>query len=215
MLLRHGAWVAVAGTATVLLWREGTLVVGGMTSITVLAVYVVATRFFDAGVTVAHTAGFGLLPGLSALAGDPAAFRAAVRRYTGLTALAGVGVAVVGGLLAEPITTLLFGDEWRVAVPAVRWAAVAAVPVLLTHVLFSVLLARGQARWLALSAATGSTLGTTATVLAVHAHPTAAAGVFGTALGAAVVAVLLLVGIRDLLLPGHGDTTTALGPVAS
>jgi O-antigen/teichoic acid export membrane protein len=206
MLLRHGLWLAVGGTALVLLWRQGTLVVGGMGSLGVLATYVVATRFFDAGVTVAHTAGFGLVPGMSALAADPVAFRATARRYLGLTTVAGVVIAVVGVLVAGPITTIPFGDQWADAVPAVRWVAVSAVPILLCHVLFTVLLARGQVRWLALSAVTGAVVGTGSTVLLMHLHPVAASGVIGTGIGAVLMAVLLLIKVRDLLLPARlGD----------
>lgn len=179
-LVGQGLWVALAGTAIVLLWRQGTLVVGGLGSLGALATYVVATRFFDAGVTVAHTAGFGLAPGLSAMAADPPVFRRAVRRYLGLTALAGGVAAVLGSLLAGPLTTLPFGEQWDVAVPAVRWVAVAALPVLLCHVSFPVLMARHQVRWLAGSAVTGAVTGTTATVVLLLVHPQATSGVIGT-----------------------------------
>ena len=200
-LLRHGVWLAVAGTALILLWRQGTLVVGGTGSIAVLATYVVATRFLDAGVTVAHTAGFGLVPGMSALAADPVAFRSAARRYLGLVTLVGLAVALAGQLLAGPVTTIPFGDQWDVAVPAVRWVAIAALPILVCHVLFTVMLARGQVRRMALAAVTGSVTGTASTVLLMHLHPEATSGVVGTVVGAVVVLVLLLVSVRDLLLP--------------
>jgi O-antigen/teichoic acid export membrane protein len=201
MLLRSGVWLAVASTALVLLWRQGTLVVGSTGSLAVLATYVVATRFFDAGVTVAHTAGFGLLPGMSALAGNPVAFRATARRYLGLGALGGLAVAVVGGALAGPLTTVPFGDQWSTAVPAVRWVAISGLPILLCYVLFPVLIARGQSRWMVVSAVSGAALGVAATMLLVHLHPSAASGVLGTGIGALVMVILLLTGVRDLLLP--------------
>jgi O-antigen/teichoic acid export membrane protein len=211
-LLQQGVWLAVAGTAIVLLWRQGTLVIGGMGSIGVLATYVVATRFLDAGVTVAHTAGFGLLPGLSALAADPAAFRRTALHYLRLTALAGVVTAAVGVLAAGPMTTLPFGEQWDVAVPAVRWVAVAALPVLLTHVAATMLLARGQVRWLSGAAVAGSVTGIASSVLLMTVHPEAADGVIGTLIGATVMVALMLAGLRDLIRPGAPEVPAT--PVA-
>jgi O-antigen/teichoic acid export membrane protein len=203
MLLRSGVWLAVASTSLVVLWRQGTLVVGSTGSLAVLATYVVATRFFDAGVTVAHTAGFGLLPGMSALAGDPVAFRATARRYVGLAALAGLAVAAVGGAFAGPLTTLPFGAQWVTAVPAVRWVAISGLPILLGYVLFPVLIARGQSRWMVVSTVTGAVLGIAVTMLLVHLDASATSAVLGTGIGALVMVVLLLTGVRDLLLPAR------------
>ena len=200
-LLNQGVWVAVAGTAIVVLWRQGTMVVGGLGSVGMLATYVVATRYFDAGVTVAHTAGFGLAPGMSALATDPPAHRAAARRYLAVTTLAGAAVAVVGALLAGPLTTIPFGDEWASAVPAVRWIAVAALPVLLSHVSFTVLMSRGQQRWLAAATVTGAVTGVLSTLLLVHWRDEASSGVIGTVIGAVIMLAIAAAGIRDVLLP--------------
>ena len=202
-LLGQGVWVAIAGTAIVLLLRQGMLVVGALGSIGTLATYVVATRFFDAGVTVAHTVGFGLGPGMAALAADPAAFRRAARRYLGLITGLGVLVALAGALLAGPITTLPFGATWGVAVPAVRVVALSGLPVLLSYVSFTLLMARRQVRWLAFStvAATLVALGTTAAL--VLARPTALSGMVGTAIGATTLAVLLLTGLRDMFRPAR------------
>lgn len=217
-LLGQGMWVAVAGTAIVLLWREGTLVVGGLGSIGALATYVVATRFFDAGVTVAHTAGFGLGPGMAALADDPVAFRHTARKYLGLIGLLGVVVAVVGVLVAGPITTIPFGARWDVAVPAVRVVAVSGLPILLSYVCFTLLMARGQVRWLTWSSVAGTAVGVGATVVLVLLRPTALSGALGTAIGATTLTVLLFIGLRDLLLPpraqspGHEETAVTDGP---
>jgi O-antigen/teichoic acid export membrane protein len=202
-LLGQGAWVAVASTAVVLLWREGTIVVGATASLGVLATYVVATRFFDAGVTVAHTVGFGVGPGMAALAADPVAFRHAARKYLGLVAVAGIGVAVLGVLLAGPITTIPFGARWADAVPAVRMVAVTGLPILLTHLCFTLLMARRQVRWLSLSAVAGSLVGLATTIVLTLRSPEAVSGLIGTAVGATVLVLLLLVGLRDLLLPAR------------
>ena len=200
-LLTQGLWMAVASTAVILLWRQGTLVVGATASVGALATFVVATRFFDAGVTVAHTAGFGLVPGLSALAADAAAFRSAARHYLKLAALAGLAIAVVGWLVAGPITTIPFGERWADAVPAVRVVALSALPILVSYVAFTMYLARGQMRWLTGSAVAGSLTGIGATIALMAWRPDALSGVLGTTIGATVLVVLLLVGLRDLFLP--------------
>ena len=200
-MLRQGVWMAVAGTAVVFLFRAGTLLVGGLGSVGALATYVVATRFFDAGVTVAHTVGFGLGPGLSALAGDAVAFRKAARRYLGLVTALGVAATAVGVLAAGPLTTIPFGQRWAVAVPSVRMAAVAALPILLCYVAFSLLTARGQVRWMATSTVVATLTGVACTAGLLAVRPTALSGVMGTTAGALVLAVLLLVGLRDLLRP--------------
>jgi O-antigen/teichoic acid export membrane protein len=200
-LLGQSLWVALTSTAVVLLWREGTVVVGAAGSLGALATYVVATRFFDAGVTVAHTAGFGLGPGMSALANDPVAFRSAGRRYLGVVTLVGVAVAVAGLLVAGPITTIPFGERWADAVPAVRVIAVSGLPILVVYVSFSLLSARRQVRWMGLSAVTGSLVGVGTTIALTMRNPEAISGALGTTIGATVLAVLLLIGLRDLFLP--------------
>ena len=193
-LLRRSAWLAVAGTALVLLWRQGTLLVSGMASTRALADYVVATRLLDASVTLAHTLGIGLFPGIAALAAEaPGAARAHVRRY--LFAVLGLSVplAVLGVVLADPVTTLVFGSQWESAVPAVRVLAATTPLILLGYLLWFVLLAEGQERWLfagALAAAATS-MGATAVLLVVD--PGAAAGAWGTGAGALVLAVVLAI----------------------
>lgn len=198
-LLARGMWVAICGTVGVLMFRAGTLVLGGMGSVGALATYVVATRFLDAGGIVAHTVGFGLGPGLATLAADPPAFRATARRYLAAVGLLGVAVAVIGVLVAGPITTIPFGERWVTAVPAVRMAAVTALPVLLLYVCFTVLMARNQVRWMAISTLGGTVVGVTTTIALVAARPTALSGVIGTTAGATALTLLLLWGLRDLL----------------
>lgn len=202
-LLRSGLWVAVAGTAIIALWRQGTLVVGAVGSVSTLATYVVATRFLDAGVTVAHTVGIGLVPGMSALATEPPEFRRAARRYLGLVTAVGVVVAALGATLAEPLTVIPFGEQWSHAVPAVRVVALVALPVLLVHVGATLLLARGQQRWLAGSAVLGAVVGVGASVLLTVVHASGEAAVLGTGIGAVVLAVAQLIGLRDVLLPAR------------
>lgn len=199
MLLGQSLWLAVAGIGLVLLWRQGTVVVGAVGTIGALAAYVVASRFLDAGVTIAHTAGFGLVPGMSALAADPPAFRREARRYLGLAALVGTVVAVVGVLAARPITVVLFGERWAEAVPAVQVIALTGLPMLLSYVCWTLLLARGRVRMLAAGSAAGAGVGVAVSTALVALRPEALSAVIGTAAGATVLAAVLLTALRDLL----------------
>jgi O-antigen/teichoic acid export membrane protein len=168
------------------------LLVSSMASTRALADYVVATRLLDATVTLAHTLGIGLFPGIAALAVDaPDAARRHVRRY--LVAVLGLSVplAVLGTVLAEPVTTAIFGDEWRSAVPAVRVLAIVTPVILVAYLLWFVLLAEQQERWLFGGAVAGAAVGVGATAVLLAVAPGAAAGAWGTAAGAVVLAVVL------------------------
>jgi O-antigen/teichoic acid export membrane protein len=198
-LLGQGVWLAVAGTALIFLWRQGTLVIGAAGTIGALATYVVASRFLDAGVTIAHTAGFGLVPGMSALAGDPPAFRRAARRYLGLAALLGVVIALVGLVAAGPMTIIPFGERWADAVPAVRLIALSGLPILVSFVAWPCLLARQQVRLVAVACLSATAVGLALSIALVAWRPDALSAVIGTAVGATVLAAVLLTGLRDLL----------------
>lgn len=205
-LLGQSVWLAVAGTALILLWRQGTLVIGAAGSIGALATYVVASRFLDAGVTLAHTAGFGLVPGMSALAGEPAALRRATLRYLGVAAVAGAVVALVGLVAAGPLTTIPFGARWADAVPAVRMIAVSALPILVAFVAWPTLLARQQLRTVTAGCVAGTAVGVAVSLVLVAWRPDPLSPVIGTAAGAVVLAAVFLAGLRDLLArsPGSG-----------
>jgi O-antigen/teichoic acid export membrane protein len=200
-LLGQGLWVALAGTALIVLWRQGTLVLGAGGTIGALAAYVVASRFLDAGVTIAHTAGFGLVPGVSALASDPAAFRRAARKYIGVAAAAGVVIALVGVLAAEPITVIPFGDRWAEAVPAVRVIALTGLPILVAYVAWPFLNARRQVRLLAAACLAGTATAVAVTIALVLWRPDALSTTIGTFAGSVVLAGLILFGLRDVLVP--------------
>lgn len=199
LLLGQSVWLAVAGTALILLWRQGTLVMGALGTTGTLAAYVVASRFLDAGVTIGHTAGFGLMPGVAALANDPAAFRRAARRYLGRAALAGAVVAAVGGLAARPLTVVLFGERWAEVVPAVRGIAVSALPILLVFVAWPFAMGLLRVRGLAVACTAGAVVGLAASTVLTVRHPDPLSAVVGTLVGASVTAVVLLWDLRDVL----------------
>jgi PST family polysaccharide transporter len=205
-LLGQSIWLAVAGTVLIVLWRQGMVVMGAAGGIGALATYVVASRYLDAGVTLAHTAAFGLRPGMSALAGDHAGLRAAVRRYLGLAAVLGAVVALVGVFAAGPLVTVPFGPRWVDAVPAVRVIALSAPPVLLSFVALVVLVARRQMRLVALGSLVGTLTGVIVSLGLVRWHPDATSAVVGTAVGVTVLAVIFLGGLRDLLSSSDPDT---------
>ncbi len=200
-LLRHSLWLALAATSLVLLWRHGTVVVGAGTSVSALATYVVATRFLDAGVVMAQAASVGLTPGMSVLAADAAAFRRSARRYLGLALAIGVVTASAGVLLADQLTTVLFGARWATAVPSVAALALASLPILVVYVAWPLLLVRHQTRLLAGGSAAGAVIGAVVSIALVAWRPDALSGVIGTAVGAGVVAAVVLYGLRDVRHP--------------
>lgn len=200
-LLRQSLWLGLASVGLVVLWRQGTVVIGATGTLGALAAYVVASRFLDAGVTIAQTAGFGLVPGMSALANEPAAFRHEALRYLGMAALVGAGVASGGVLAARPITVIPFGEQWVGAVPTVRVIALAGLPILVGYVAWTLLLARRQVRWLAAGSAAGAVTGVTLSAALVAWRPDPLSAMIGTAIGAAVLVVVFLIGLHDLFLP--------------
>jgi O-antigen/teichoic acid export membrane protein len=192
-LVLRSAWLAVAGTAIVVLWRQGTVLVSALAPTRVLADYVVATRFLDATVTLSHTVGIGLFPAMASLARTaPLEGRRQTRRYLMVLLGACLPLAVLGVLLAAPVTTTLFGDPWSSAVPAVRALALTAPPVLLGYVLWFALLAEGQERWLCLAAVLSGLTAVAGTAVLLAWEPTASAGAWGTCAGAVLLVVLLL-----------------------
>ncbi len=79
-----------------------------------------------------------------------------------------------------------------------RLIAVSALPILLGYVSWTLLLARGRARWLAGTAVTAALTGIVVSAVLVALHTDAAAAVAGTAVGATILAIGFLVGLRDL-----------------
>ncbi|MHA3701549.1 lipopolysaccharide biosynthesis protein [Jatrophihabitans sp. YIM 134969] len=210
-LIRHSLHVAVAGTALIVLWRQGTILVGATGTVATLAVYVVASRFLDAGVTVANTVGFGLLPGASSVTADHDRFAALARRYLRFTAGLGALVGAAGVVVAGPLTTGLFGSRWEPAVPVVRVVALTALPLFVGYVAWFLLLAARQQRWLAGASSSGAVVAILVSLLWSRFGPPPIAAAGGTAVGAAVLAVLLL-GRLVLVLRRAAPTPTPPGP---
>lgn len=212
-LLRQSIWLAVAGTAFVGLWRQGMLVVGATGQIGVLATYVVASRYQDAGAGLAYTAGFGLRPGFARLAGDPEAFGHTLRRYLGLATALGAATALLGTVAGTALVSVPFGPRWADAVAPVQVITFAAVPILVMFVASTALIARGSLRLVALGATAGTVTAATVSLILTHHQPTALSPTIGTAAGAAVIAVIYLAGLRDVLWPGRRDDPAVDGPV--
>lgn len=191
-LVKRSMWLAVAGTALVLLWRQGTLLVSSLAPTRALADYVVATRLLDASVTLAHTVGIGLFPGIAALAAEaPRAARRHSTRYLVAALALTVPLAALGAALAEPVTTAVFGDRWESAVPAVQVLAITTPVILAGYLLWFTLLAEGQERWLCAGALGGAVTSVAATATLLAIAPDAAAGAWGTGAGAVVLVLVL------------------------
>lgn len=209
-LLKRSMWLAVAGSALVVLWRQGTLLVSAQASTRVLADYIVATRLLDATVTLAYTLGLGLFPGIAALAHQaPQAARRHIRRY--LLGVLGVSapLGVLGVVLAAPVTTALFGGQWRSAVDAVRVLAVIAPLIMAAYLLWFALLAERQEKWLCVGAVAGAAAALLVTGVLLAATPTAAAGAVGTGVGVAVVLAVLALRFFLARRPGRDEPAEA------
>lgn len=191
-LVRHSLILALGSTALVVLWRQGMVVVGATGTVQAVATYVVASRFLDAGLTVASTVGFGLLPGAAALHGDRDGFRALSRRWLGIAALAGAAATTLGVLIAEPAVTVPFGDRWAESVPAVQVFALGALPVMVGYIAWFLLLAAFEQRWLAIGACLATVAGVATTVGARGSLAETVAPAVGTTVGAAVLCVVLV-----------------------
>ncbi|MGH3827911.1 MAG: hypothetical protein ACRDQX_12175 [Pseudonocardiaceae bacterium] len=104
---------------------------------------------------------------------------------------------------ACPLVVIPFGQRWVGAVPAVRVIAVSALPVLLTFVALSALIARHQLRLVAAGCAAGTVIGVAVSLVLFSWHPDALSAVIGTSAGATVVAAVFLGGLRDLFTDSH------------
>ena len=94
---------------------------------------------------------------------------------------------------------VLVHERWAEVVPAVRWIAISALPILLVFVAWALLLARHQVRLLAVGAVLGTVLGLVTSIVLVVRYPEPLSAVLGTGVGATVTAVVLLLGLRDVL----------------
>lgn len=200
-LLRQSIWLALAGTALIGLWRQGMVLVGATGTISALAAYVVASRYLDAGVSLAYITSVGLRPGMCALAEHPMELRRAVRRYICLATVIGTVVAVVGWLAAGPLVSIPFGPRWHDADGPLRVIALSALPILLAYVALAALVARHQTRLVAIGSTSGTATGIVVSLVLMRWHPGAISPIIGTAVGATVVAALFLTGLRDLFGP--------------
>ena len=198
-LLGQSIWLAIAGTILIVLWRQGMIIMGAAGSISALATYVVASRYLDAGITLAHTAAFGLRPGLSALAADPTAMRTAVRRYLTLATALGTAVALIGGLAANSLVSIPFGHRWDAATNAVRIIAISGLPILLSFIALAALVARHQMRLIAIGSSIATLIGVVVSLTLVWWRPDPLSPVIGTAAGVTALAMIFLSGLRDLL----------------
>lgn len=190
-LLGHSLLLALASTALIVLWRQGMIFVGAVGTVPAVAAYVVASRFLDAGLTVATTVGFGLLPGAAALHQDQHAFRALALRWTGWAAVGGAVASVVGVLVADPLVPALFGDRWSDTVPVVQVFALSAVPVLVGYIAWFLLLAAFEQRWLAVGAVLATVAGVGTTLVTNVSLSAAMASAVGTTTGATVLCLVL------------------------
>lgn len=199
-LISSSFTLSIASTAVVLMWRQGTIYTGARSSAAVVAAYIVATRFQDAGATLSSTIGFGLLPGAAAAKQSAEEeFRALVQGYFRKCLGVGVLAGAIGVTFAHPITVLAFGERWSSAVPAVRLVAAAAPPIMVMYVMWTSLLVNRQERWLLKCAVVAALLSVGATLVGSALGSDLVWAAAGTTIGVYVLALGLYWRYRSLV----------------
>ncbi|MGI9508589.1 MAG: oligosaccharide flippase family protein, partial [Geminicoccaceae bacterium] len=134
-----------------------------------------------------------LLPGYAKLAGQSERLRAAFVDVFGLTLWIGAPIAVGIGLVAEPLVSLLLGDDWAAAVPITQMLVIAGFVALLSSGSHPVYVALGRPELQTLLSGLSAVLLLPAMIFGVDAY-----GVFGAAI--AVVLVQTLVAFVDIVI---------------
>lgn len=191
-LLRRSVVVAVAAASLMVLWRQGALIAGAKLDVGTLAVFMVATRLLDAGVTICHIFGVGIMPGLSQMwALDRRDYGRELRRFLVGATLMGLVVGAAGWFSARWLTLLIFGPRWGSATSTVQLIALTGAVMVPLYVVWFGLLAARRERVLVLGTVpavlVAIALSYTATVL----WDTPWAPVLGSAVGAGIALVAL------------------------
>jgi len=111
-----------------------------------VGLYNAAYRLMEVALLLSQLFGLSLLPVLSSAQKDPEAFARLARRSFKALAFLAFPVAVGGTLLAGPLVTLFFGEEYRSAGPVFARLCLSVIPFYLANVYMNVLTIRGPKR---------------------------------------------------------------------
>jgi O-antigen/teichoic acid export membrane protein len=205
-LVRLGITLAVASSALALATRAPLIILAHTSTEADVAFFSAASRFAEAALMLATTAGFALLPGLTHLAEhDPARVAGLLRRLLAGALVVGAALGVAGGLLAHESVTVLFGGAFEPAVGSSRVLLLAFPLYLVVGVTWYALLALDCERQVLRIALIGALVTCAAGVPLVGAlGPAGAAATYVLGLTAVALPALavLLVRIRCLHAPG-------------
>jgi O-antigen/teichoic acid export membrane protein len=197
--LRRALPLGLMALATLAYYRSGTIVLSLLAGPHQTGLFAAASTLGFALLVLGNAVTTGLLPRLAA--GTTAADRAAVTRAA-LAWTAAITACVAAAVIAagRPLMILAFGSRYGGGAPALALLAAASVPIGLSGVLGTALIAAGRVRAVAIQVA--ATLCANLALLAVLARPLGATGAALATLGCEVLALLMLAGVTASVLPG-------------
>lgn len=186
-LLRQGAPLGVAGLLNMALLRMDTLMIAAMLGATAVGLYGVAFRFYESFLFVAFALGEASFPRYARLGPAPAAART-FEAAASLAIAAYIPVFVLSLFAAPWAVTVLFGERYADAAPAVPWLTLATVFFALTYQARSAVVGTGAGTSIVPVAAAALVLNVVLNLVLIPRH-----GITGAAVATAVSAALEVV----------------------
>ena len=189
-LLRQGAPLGVAGLLNMALLRMDTLMIAALLGATAVGLYGVAFRFYESFLFVAFALGEASFPRYARLGKVPAAART-FEAAASLAAAAYVPLFVLSLFAAPWAVTVVFGERYAEAAPAVPWLTLATVFFALTYQARSAVVGTGAGTSIVPVAAAALLLNAMLNLVLIPRHGITGAA-FATAASAALEVVLTL-----------------------
>jgi O-antigen/teichoic acid export membrane protein len=209
--LRRALPLGLMALATLAYYRSGTIVLSLAAGSHQTGLFAAASTLGFALLMLGNAITTGLLPRLSA--SPSAAERDHVTRAAlGWTAAISTGVALVVMVTAHSLIVLGFGARYAGAATPLAILAAASLPIAISGLLGTALIAAGHVRVVAAQVA--ATLVANIVLLAVMAGPLGAVGAALATLGCETLAVAILVATTARLLPGVLPAPPAKGRLA-
>lgn len=127
-LLGFGSWLSLSSVLDIVYTQGSALLVGKLYGVRDLGLYNRAANTQQLPATVlASVIGRITLPLFAARTAEPEAVRRGLRTAIGLVMLVNVPAMIGLALLAEPVVTILFGEQWRPAAPILSILALSGI----------------------------------------------------------------------------------------
>lgn len=209
-LCGYGVWTTMSGALTVVNTRLDLVLLGFVASRGETGTYAVAVGISQLVLPVSAVAAPWILPKLAGASGHTRDRRA--RRSLQLTLALSCAAAIPIAALAPQLISLLIGDRWLPAVPALRLLLVGSVMLSLRNVLVSIANGYGRPRAVAAADSVGAVVTVALVVPLVRAHGIEGAA-FTSLLAYSVGAAALFRSWRRAAARDH-DSTTSTAPQA-